>query len=735
MDQLIRLRDLVVASRKEISSHARHLKTGFHARPVAVRAPQAEGVIGRVGRRPTSSRLGPIIGLKRVGVHVALQVAQRAEQVQFGHWPVALLQLEAGAVPPGGVVREEREAVWIFGVLLAGQADLLVAPERVKERQLRSPRPKARFEVRRVLWIERPVLVGQARVLIHAARPVAPGHGAVDRPPGCEPIGQGELSAAEPLGHVEPHPGLVLRQAPIGRRVVVQTQVERQRHSAAQILAVLAVECQVVHLERAVVIDRDAAAEHPACRIVRLLQGLEVETCDHLSVAASQITLHQAHLLREHRTRSEGSVEEVIGPSISLGIQVVRCLTPVLLVVAPVPVEAVFQVGRRKGGDRKQVRPQTFQGYLPFEREGDRFLMILAWVVGMRDQLLVVVVCPGIVAIVQIGAEEGRQQPETVVEGIQQFGPGEALPPAVGVLSAQKRVLPEPVRPGFVVACANCQLLAKRHIERRGKLQQVVAAPGERDASAGHGGGIHGLHADQTGHGVGSEDGRLRALEDLNLVQIELHTGRAHAAQVHAVEDETDQVIGRFLAHEVAVLPHPSDLEVARPRGAPRPVEIGHRLGQILKVATVRSPQPAPVQHGHAGRGLAQGLSLESPLDDELRRREVPGPQADNRGRGCQRQPYCFVPDVGNRDRIPGRDAQDKASQRIGRGPAPAPGHIGAFQSPAGLGIDHLAYHPLRLGVERGQGSQQGHHTGEQDVCTEQIFHDFCVSSQSTAWT
>ena len=276
-------------------------------------------------------------------------------------------------------------------------------------------------------------------------------------------------------------------------------------------------------------------------------------------------------------------------------------------------------------------------------------------------------------------------------------------------------VLPEAARPPGAVPDPRRPPLSGRQVQGAGEAQQAVAA-GRQGRLLGRGrGGIGRSQVDEPGHGVRPEEGRLGALEDLGLVEVVHQAGHAEAAQVDVVHDEPHGEAGRPLTGVVAALADAPDLEVARPRGAAGPVEIGDGRDQLVQVIAAGTGHAAPVEDGHRGGDLRQDL-LDQPAGDHdfghgqghrtephrERRRFLPGAQ-DHR----------LVPDMADDGRVTRGQGQLEAAVAVRRDHDLSGGQMGARQGPACRRVDDGAADRLRRGGGSREEDGKRHRGGE----------------------
>ena len=160
----------------------------------------------------------------------------------------------------------------------------------------------------------------------------------------------------------------------------------------------MSVKRQIIDLKVALELG-GVAAEEIAQGFVRFVLGFEIDAGDGLAA-------QDAQLLGKGIPVAQGAVEEGVAPALDIGVEVVGCLQPVL-VVAPVAVIAVFQLGIRECGYGDE--PGGGKGLFGAQRQGAGGLVVFARLVGIGDEVFVVVGRPGIVAIVLVGAEGGQQ--------------------------------------------------------------------------------------------------------------------------------------------------------------------------------------------------------------------------------------------------------------------------------------------------------------------------------------
>ena len=466
--------------------------------------------------------------------------------------------------------------------------------------------------------------------------------------------------------------------------------------------AVLAVEGEVVDVEAALQVGGVAAEEVPG-GIVLLGQRLQVGA-GHQAPPAAGIFPSQPDLLGEGGALPQVAVEEVVAPALLLRIEAVGLLLPEL-VVAPVAVVAVLQLGAPPGGDGDQLRAGSRQGHPGPQGESVGGLAVLAPVVGVGHQLLVVVGGPGVVAVVEIGAESRGHEAQTVAL-VGHLGPRQGLLAAIGVVDPQVAVLAEAVGAPGAVPDPRRPPLPGREVQGAGVAQQAVAA-GRQGRLLDRGrGGIGGPQVDQPGHGVRPEEGRLGALEDLGLVEVVEESRHAEAAQVDIVHDESHREAGRAFAGVVAALADAADLEVARPRGAAGPVEVGHGGDQLVQVVAARSGQAPPVEDGHRGGDLGQGLLDQAARDHRLGhgqgRRNEPYREGQRRSR-VGAEDHRLVADMADDRRVPHGQGELEAAVAVGGDDYLTVSQMGAREGLTGRGVDDGAADGLRRGGDSGE--------------------------------
>ena len=70
----------------------------------------------------------------------------------------------------------------------------------------------------------------------------------------------------------------------------------------------------------------------------------------------------------------------------------------------------------------------------------------------------------------------------------------------------------------------------------------------------------------------------------------------------------------------MAALANAPDLEIARPRRAAGPIQIGHRMGRVLQVPSPTGPGTIPIYHCDAGGQAVEPLAHQAAFHHHLRR-------------------------------------------------------------------------------------------------------------------
>ena len=139
----------------------------------------------------------------------------------------------------------------------------------------------------------------------------------------------------------------------------------------------------------------------------------------------------------------------------------------------------------------------------------------------------------------------------------------------------------------------------------------------------------------------------------------------------------------------MAALAHAPDLEIARPRRATSPIQIGHLMGRVLQVPSPAGPGTVPIHHRDAGGQAVEPLTHQATFHHHLGRLQNRALQGQDQ-RQNDRYSRSLVADKGNVERIAQGRIHLEAALRVRSG-SPIPGlHIGPGQRATRGRIQHL---------------------------------------------
>ena len=140
----------------------------------------------------------------------------------------------------------------------------------------------------------------------------------------------------------------------------------------------------------------------------------------------------------------------------------------------------------------------------------------------------------------------------------------------------------------------------------------------------------------------------------------------------------------------MAALANAPDLEIARPRRAAGPIQIGHRMGCVLQVPGPAGPGTVPIYHRDAGGQAVESLAHQAAFHHHFGHLQNRALQGHDQ-RQDDRYPRALVADKGNVERVARSRLHLEAALGVGGGGRVADLHIGPFQRATCGRIQYLA--------------------------------------------
>ena len=245
-------------------------------------------------------------------------------------------------------------------------------------------------------------------------------------------------------------------------------------------------------------------------------------------------------------------------------------------------------------------------------------------VIGPRDPRIVD--REGVIAVIDVDEHRGEAEFECVGGRPACPRTQRVLVVAVGVVAPEEGVATKAV--AGVVLCDEAQRDATGRVDRAADhatgAPRAVVTCGRLATQLESGLRIAGTHTDDPGERIGAVGRALRAAQHLDLLDVEGRRRHRDTREIDVVDQEADRGIGRPLV--LVEFADATQLEIAWPGGARRPVEVRHERHHILEMlqpcvddGPLRQDRDARRQH--VGGRIAQARSDDQHLVEILRAR------------------------------------------------------------------------------------------------------------------